>query len=95
MTETERRCKPASKKHVVPCPKCGAGWPIVQALWSYLGESKKPVLICCCTRCGIEGTIRPRCTATNPTGDRCEYAEGHKGNHRLLRATGDCEFLSQ
>jgi len=24
---------PASKKHVVPCPKCKQGWPIVQAQW--------------------------------------------------------------
>lgn len=48
--------KPASKRRVVPCPKCGAKWPIVQALW--VKEQGKPKrLVCCCTHCGIEGTI--------------------------------------
>jgi len=45
--------KPASKKHVTPCPKCGARWPVVQALWEQAGKERK--LVCCCTHCGIVG----------------------------------------
>jgi len=43
--------KPLSKKHVVPCPKCGAGWPTVQAMRD--GNA----IVCVCSHCGIEGTI--------------------------------------
>ena len=57
MAALKRRAKPASKRHVVPCPQCGAKWPIVQALWEPVGKRDNK-LICCCTTCGIEGEIK-------------------------------------
>jgi hypothetical protein len=48
--------QPASKCRVVPCPKCKATWPIVQAMWETTGKTRK--LVCVCTRCGIQGTIK-------------------------------------
>lgn len=49
---------PAAKKFVFPCPQCGAGYPVVQAMRECHG--RKRVLINVCTRCGIEGTITAR-----------------------------------
>lgn len=46
------RITSASKRHVVPCPKCGADYPTVQAM----RENGK--LICVCSHCGIEWTIK-------------------------------------
>jgi hypothetical protein len=46
----------ASRKRVVPCPRCGKPWPIVQAFWEKL-PGQQTRLICCCTHCGIEATI--------------------------------------
>ena len=56
--------QPASKDNVVPCPRCGAGWPIVQAFWARIEGARQ--LICCCTQCGIEGTIKERGTCDEP-----------------------------
>jgi hypothetical protein len=53
--------RPASKKHVVPCPKCGQGWPTVQTFWETIDGKKQ--LICCCSHCGIMGTIVPKTEA--------------------------------
>lgn len=53
--ETPPKLRPAAKKHVVPCPKCGQGWPVVQALWEHHG--KRMVLINCCSHCGIIGEV--------------------------------------
>ena len=51
------KCRPASKRHVTPCPKCGAKWPVVQALWDTPANGRKR-LVLCCTHCGIEGEVQ-------------------------------------
>lgn len=49
--------RPASKRRVVPCPQCGATWPIVQAFWETRPD-KTLRLVCCCSHCGIMGEIK-------------------------------------
>lgn len=49
--------RPASKKRTVPCPKCGATFPVVQgSWWKRPNENQRLVLVC--TRCGISGEVR-------------------------------------
>lgn len=49
------KVRPASEKHVQPCPHCGEGWPVVQAFWATGGGQKELALVC--TACGIVGRI--------------------------------------
>ena len=48
--------RPASKLKVVPCPRCGATWPVVQAFWETQPDKTRR-LVCCCSHCGITGKI--------------------------------------
>jgi adenine-specific DNA methylase len=60
MKERPIDLRPASRSRVVPCPKCGAGWPVVQAMWEVRGKERR--LVCCCTHCGIMGDVERKAT---------------------------------
>ena len=90
MTTRKSKCRPASKRYATRCPRCFARWPVVQALWDGSGENRR--LINCCTHCGIEGEIKPRCPSMD-IGQRCVLAVGHEGKHRAIDETGKWETL--